>query len=134
MAEPHNPGGALADGAARLEQVARQVKDGQRAHTKAGLQPLETEPFVLSPDEDWARKYTTHCVGPVCFGPPADLPAFSEFSAAPAPNVQSHGYAAKTAPSAREKQVVPAQSGPIGVMIGKPARPRTWLGRLLHGK
>ena len=137
------PRGSLVEGAARLESLARSLKDNQlaRTRTKVGPQPPISEAFVLSPDEAWAKKYMTHCIGPVCFpATGADVPAFAKFPARPAPSATTHGFqaAAKTAGagSNRSPQQAPIHtvSGPIGLAIGKPAVRRSWLGRLLRGR
>lgn len=123
MAEPRNPGGRLAEGAARLERLARIVKDSQLARTKAKAGPAVTEAFVLSPEEAWAKKYMTHCIGPVCFEAPAEPSVFAKYAAQPSKPAASQGYSTETAPAP------PRDAGPIGLAIGKPPR-RSWVGRL----
>ncbi len=135
------PRGPLAEGAERLERLARSLKDNQlaRTHTKAGPQAPVSQAFVLSPDEAWAKKYMTQCIGPVCFpAAGADVPAFSKFSAKPVPPAASHGFQAPNTALANrptpEISAVKADSGHLGAVIGKPARPRSRLGRLLWGR
>ena len=143
MAEQHKSGdaphGTLAEGAERLERLVLGLKDNQlaRTRTKAGLQPPVSQAFVFSPDEAWAKKYMTHCIGPVCF-PAAgtDIPAFAKFSAKPAPQAANQGF--QVAPAnyhpAPHKQTLQADFGTLGGAIGKPVRRRSWLGRLLRGR
>ncbi|MGC9954411.1 MAG: hypothetical protein ABSD21_09060 [Rhizomicrobium sp.] len=135
MAETRKPGGrgALADGAERFDRLARIVKDNQLSRTKTGQRPPETETFVLSPEDAWAKKYMTQCIGPVCFTVEAmaEPPMFAKFTAPP---VQGQGFraseVAQNAPLRRREAADRAGPGPIGLAIGKPVRARSWLGRL----
>ena len=145
MAEHPKTGDALrsplARGAERLERLARSLKDNQlaRTRTKIGAQPPVSEAFELSPDEAWAKKYRTNCIGPVCFpATGADLPAFAKFALKPVPQAVSQDHsppanarAPRPAPSSPTPQ---GESGPIGLAIGKPMRPQSWLVRLLRGR
>jgi hypothetical protein len=142
MAEAGRPGeaprGALADGAERFDRLARIVKESQLGRTKTDPGPPVTEAFELSPDDAWAKKYMTHCIGPVCFTVEAvaEPPAFAKFTAPPEASVQSGGFRAagsKTAqnpPPHRRDTADRVNPGPIGLAIGKPVRARSWLGRL----
>jgi hypothetical protein len=134
MAETRKPGerGVLADGAERFDRLARIVKDNQLSRTKTGPRPPQSEAFVLSPADAWAKKYMTQCIGPVCFSVQGEPPVFAKFTAPPEAAVQSRGLRASQAaqngpPPRREAADRP---GPIGLAIGKAARPRSWLGRL----
>jgi hypothetical protein len=115
--------GALAEGAEKFERIARTIKDDQLARTKTGPSPPVSEVFVLNPNEAWARKYMTHCIGPVCFGPSAT-------------DRQNAPKSARSPPESRGQ--TPAGSGhheePIGFALGKPAKRRSWIGRLLRGR
>ncbi|MGA7713267.1 MAG: hypothetical protein WCA81_15285 [Rhizomicrobium sp.] len=130
----------LVKGAERLERLARSLKDGQlaRTRTKIGAQPPVSEAFVLSPDEAWAKKYRTNCIGPVCFpAAGSDLPAFAKFALKPVPQATSHDFstpAKAAAPQPSPRTTLQGESGPIGLTIGKPIRPRSWLVRLLRGR
>lgn len=106
--------GSLADGARRLQQVARVIKESQLARTGSRVPAPVSEVFSHSPQEAWDRQYQTHCIGPVCYGPLGN--------AAPQ--------------SAAALQPEPAAAGPIsiGSAIGKPAKRRSWLGRVLLGR
>jgi hypothetical protein len=140
MAETRRPGeaprGALADGAERFDRLARTVKDGQLGRTKTDPGPPVTEAFELSPEDAWAKKYMTHCIGPVCFSLEAEPPAFAKFTAPPETSVQSGGFSvtgpktAQNPPPRRPDAADRANQGPIGLAIGKPVRARSWLGRL----
>jgi hypothetical protein len=136
------PRGPLVEGAARLESLVRSLKSNQLARTRAkvGPQPPVSEAFVLSPDEAWAKKYMTHCIGPVCFpATGADVPAFAKFPAKPASLATTHGFQAPAKAAGvnsrnPQQTAIQAVSEPIGLAIGKPAVPRSWLGRLLRGR
>lgn len=140
MAETRRPGKAphraLADGAERFDRLARSVKNSQLGRTKTDPGPPVTEAFELSPEDAWAKKYMTHCIGPVCFAVEAEPPVFARFTPPPEASVQSGGYRApgpKTAqnpPPRRRDTADRANPGPIGLAIGKPVRARSWLGRL----
>jgi hypothetical protein len=133
--------GALADGAERLGRVASVVKDQQIARNQSGARSPESEVFTLSPEEAWSKKYMIQCVGPVCtIEPTADaaallLPRFAPSPAA-ARTPQSVAVAAqnppetKVAASARSSRKAAAE--PIGLMIGKPVRKRSLIGRLFR--
>ncbi|MDE1987071.1 MAG: hypothetical protein KGL29_11850 [Alphaproteobacteria bacterium] len=131
MAETRKSGeGALAEGAERFDRLARIVKDSQLSRTKAGPKPPITEAYVLSPDEAWAKKYMTQCIGPVCFGPLTEPTPFANFATPPLGSVKSHDFSAPNP----AKPAPGAGGGPIGLAIGKPARRQTWLGRLFKGR
>ncbi|MBU6297304.1 MAG: hypothetical protein KGJ79_12365 [Alphaproteobacteria bacterium] len=130
MAEARKSGeGALAEGAERFDRLVRIVKDSQLSRTKAGPKPPITEAFVLSPDEAWAKKYMTQCIGPVCFGPLTEPPPFVNYTAPPLGSVKSHDFSVSEAARTAQRDA----KEPIGRAIGKPSRRRTWLGRLLKG-
>ena len=142
MAETRRPDkaarGALADGVERFDRLARSVKNSQLARTKAGARPPATEAFERSPEDAWAKKYMTHCIGPVCFTVEAlaDPTVFAKFTAPPEAPVQSGGAWAAGPQTAQNPPVrarpapEPAGRGPIGLAIGRPVRRRSWLGRL----
>ena len=141
MAETRRPGeakrGVLADGAERFDRLARTVKDNQLRRTKTAPSQPVTEAFELSPEDAWARKYMTHCIGPVCYTVEAEPPVFARFTVPPRPPVQGDGLQAAARP--QTVQNPPARgrnaaeqtgSGPIGVAIGKPVSKGFRLGRL----
>ncbi len=140
MTETRRPGkaphGALVDGAERFDRLARTVKDNQLGRTRTGPPPQVTETFTLSPEDSWAKKYMTQCIGPVCFDFTGDPPVFAKFTAPPLASAQTQGLWAagpqeaphlsrNDRPAAGRVSVVP-----IGTAIGKPPRARSWLGRL----
>ena len=104
----------LAEGARRLEQAARIIKENQLARTRSRVPAPVSEVFSLSPQEAWDRKYQTHCIGPVCYPPLAGT--------LPPPD------------GAPVRPQEPARTASIGAAVGKPARRRSWLGRLLLGR
>ena len=132
MAEKPSGRGALADGAERFDRLVRVVKDSQLSRTKTGPRPPQSEIFVLSPEDAWAKKYMTQCIGPVCFSVEAEPPVFAKFTAPPEAAMENQGLrASQTAQSAPQPGRGAAdRPGPIGLAIGKPVRPRSWLGRL----
>ena len=127
------PSGPLAEGAERFDRLVRIVKDSQLGRTKSGLKQPPTEAFVLSPEEAWARKYTTHCIGPVCYGPitAAGLPAFAKAAAPPVEPPRTRGFAAPAAKTASKTTSTGAPEA-IGQVIGKPVKAKSRLGRLFR--
>lgn len=133
---PRSP--AFSDAADRLGRVASIVKDQQLARTRSGHRAPESEAYVSSPEEAWTRKYMIQCVGPVCTVRPTDagallLPRFQpvpEAQAAAPAMVQTVEIAPapKAAPAPRGRSK--AQAEPIGILIGKPVRKRSLLGRV----
>ncbi|MGA7675589.1 MAG: hypothetical protein WCA78_11190 [Rhizomicrobium sp.] len=138
MAETRKPGerGSLVDGAERFDRLARIVKDNQLSRTRTGPRPPATETFTLSPEDAWAKKYMTQCIGPICFDLAAEPPVFAKFTAPPVTSAQSLGFRAtgpQKAPSLppRPREAPQrASAAPIGAAIGKPFRAHSWLGRL----
>ena len=125
--------GAFAEGAERFERLARAVKESQLSRTRAKVGPPPSEAYVLSPEEAWAKKYTTHCIGPVCYGPMTEPLPFSTVAVPLAEAPKSTDFSGATrSPSAEVEQR--AASGHIGLALGKPPRQRSWLGRLLRGR
>ena len=127
----------LADGAERFDRLARSVKNSQLGRSKTDPGPPVTEAFERSPEDAWAKKYMTHCIGPVCYTVEAmsEPPVFAKFAA---PETSARSGALQAAgpltaqsppPSGREASA-PAGPGPIGLAIGKPVRAGFRLGRL----
>jgi hypothetical protein len=137
---PRSP--AFADAADRLGRAASIIKDQQLARTRTENRAPESEVYVSSPEEAWTRKYMIQCVGPVCTVRPTDagallLPRFQplpEVQAAPPARVQTVEIAPATpvavAVPARARAGAKAGAEPIGILIGKPARKRSLLGRV----
>ena len=119
-------GGAFAAGAERLEQIARSLKT-QQIEEHQGRSPLQVASsrlMAISPDEMWARQFSSQCIGPVCFkvAPGSDmaLPPLTRAiqSAAPVRPTVVQPVAAQPARTAS----VPLKPVPIGAVIGKPIR------------
>ncbi|HXC56597.1 MAG TPA: hypothetical protein VNU97_14965 [Rhizomicrobium sp.] len=120
--------GSLSDGADRLDRLIRGVKDRQfsEAHNAPAPKTLSNA-FAVSPEEAWSKQFMTAGIGPNAFKP-VQMPVVS--IAAPPPP------AAKPAP--RELEPAIASPGkvrptPIGQVLAKPARRRSWFGRLVRG-
>ncbi len=148
-----NPIGSLADGAERLERLIRGVKDRQFSEASNAPQPKSVaNAFAVSPEETWSKQFMTAGIGPNVFKP-VQMPVVSV--AAPAPPVATMPMPAPqalepvleltdpiaSAPTFAAKPVAaPAiespgtlRPAPIGATIAKPARKRTWFGRLVKG-
>jgi hypothetical protein len=137
---PRSP--AFADAADRLGRAASIIKDQQLARTQSGARAPESEVYVSSPEEAWTRKYMIQCVGPVCTVRPTDAGALLLPRFQPLPETRTAAPAkVRTVEIAPEPQLRPepakpargrakAQAEPIGVLIGKPVRKRSLLGRV----
>jgi hypothetical protein len=127
---------AFSDAADRLGRVASIVKDQQLARTQSGVRAPESEAYVSSPEEAWTRKYMIQCVGPVCTVRPTDAGALLLPRFQPVPEAQAAApQTVEIAPAAQQPAKAPrgrakAQAEPIGVLIGKPVRKRSLLGRV----
>jgi len=141
--------GALADAAEKLGRVASVVKDQQIARNQSGARTPESEVFTLSPEEAWSKKYMIQCVGPVCTIQPtveaAQLPPnaaallLPRFAPNPAVTAQApQTVAVEPQAASAPKAEMPARKSrkataePIGLMIGKPVRKRSLIGRLFR--
>jgi hypothetical protein len=126
--------GSLSEGAERLERLIRGVKD--RQYSEVGNAPAPkalSTAFAVSPEEEWSKKFMTAGIGPMDYKP-VHMPVVP--IAAPVP--KSAAAALKPAPKALEPALAGASTGsrkpmPIGAVIAKPARRRSWLGRLVRG-
>ncbi|GEM_PF-1522688 len=126
---------AFSDAADRLGRVASIVKDQQLARTQSGVRAPENEAYVSSPEEAWTRKYMIQCVGPVCTVRPTDAGALLLPRFQPVPETQTAApQTVEIAPAAQPAKAprgrAKAQAEPIGVLIGKPVRKRSLLGRV----
>lgn len=110
------PQGPLAQGADRFAQIVRSVKESQVAKTGAPRLAPSPDSYALSPEEAWARKYTTHCIGPVCYPPLPEAP-FARPQLAEAPRIQA--FAGQTEPATKD-------GTSIGQAIGKRQRRGIW--------
>ena len=114
---------AFAAGAERLEQVARSLKSRQIEEQQGtSFQVASSRMMAVSPDEMWARQFSSQCIGPVCFktAPGSDmaLPPLTHALQGFVPVRQgaASSPAAPVASKSFEKQV------PMGAAIGKPVR------------
>src|ERR1700744_2018187 len=118
-------GSAFAAGAERLEQVARSLKT-QQIEEKQGRSPLQVASsrlMAISPDEMWARQFSSQCIGPVCFkvAPGSDMamPPLTQAIQTVAPARQ---VAAQPSPPQMRSASMPSKPMPMGAAIGKPIR------------
>jgi hypothetical protein len=132
------PRGALAEGAARLDNIARSAKT--QPANPVSIADENGRVLAISPDEMWARNYMSHGIGPkleasplLGMAPVAHLVSMPKF--VPPTELRSEPIVTKTAPIV-EKAAAPdlKPTGPIGAHIGKPMRKRSWLGRVLLGR
>jgi len=119
--------GPLADGVERFDRLVRIVKDSQLGRTAP--RPNAGETFVLSPEDAWAKKYMTRCIGPVCYSVETEPPVFAKFALPPEPAAPGQVLRAP-APTMHRSPREEGAREPIGLAIGKPVRRRSWLGRL----
>jgi hypothetical protein len=135
--------GSLAEGAERLERLIRGVKDRQFSEALNAPQPKSvSNAYAVSPEEEWSKKFMTAGIGPHDFKP-VQMPVVSiaapSASLKPAPKTVEPAIAAVASKPALKPGKTAAASpgairpGPIGAAIAKPARKRTWLGRLVRG-
>jgi hypothetical protein len=130
------PRGALAEGAARLDSIARSSKT--HSTNPVSIADESGRVLAISPDEMWARNYMSHGIGPkleasplLGMAPVAHLVSMPKFI--PPTELRPEPILTKTAPIA-EQELAPTVNGPIGAHIGKPMRKRSWLGRMLLGR
>jgi hypothetical protein len=125
MAKLSEPVGSLNDGAERFERLIKGVKDRQLSEVHNAPMPKAVgSSFAVSPEETWSRKFMTAGIGPQTFAAP-QMPSIA--LAAPLPGQPF-------APSGVElKAPDDLRPGGIGQALGKPAKRRSWLGRLLRG-
>jgi hypothetical protein len=125
MAKLSEPVGSLNDGAERFERLIKGVKDRQLSEVHNAPTPKAVgNSFAVSPEETWSRKFMTAGIGPQTF---AALQMPSIALAAPLPGQPF-------APVPAEPNIPgDLRPGAIGQALGKPAKRRSWLGRLLRG-
>ncbi|HWD25688.1 MAG TPA: hypothetical protein VG387_00885 [Rhizomicrobium sp.] len=166
-----SPIGSLAEGAQRLEQLIRGVKDRQFSEASNAPQPKSVaNAFAVSPEETWSKQFMTAGIGPTVFKPvqmpvvsvaapaaatvpmpsPKTLEPVLELTnpvaperkqAAPRAPELVAAFAPEPKPAAEPrpapKAAAPSESpgalrpAPIGAAIAKPARKKTWFGRLV---
>lgn len=132
------PRGALAEGAARLDSIARSSKTHADNNAPNASIDDTSRVLAISPDEMWARNYMSHGIGPkleasplLGMAPVAHLVSMPKF--APPTELRTDPIVTKSAPIAEQK-LAPDVNGPIGAHIGKPTRKRSWLGRVVLGR
>jgi hypothetical protein len=125
-------GSSLSEGAERFESLIRGVKDRQLTEAHAAPEP-KTVPnaFAVSPEEAWSKKFMTAGIGPNDFKPvqmPAIAVAAPSATLKPAPKDLEPALK-HAAPAPRPAAARPE---PIGQVLAKPARRRSWFGRLVR--
>lgn len=142
----NRPGASsLAEGAERLERLIRGVKDRQFTEAHTAPEPKSvSNAFAVSPEEAWSKNFMTAGIGPNDFKP-VQMPSIAiaaptaAQSLRPAPkqlepvmSAQSHrkSLAAPKAPPPT-RAAGNARPGTIGQVLAKPARKRSWFGRLV---
>jgi hypothetical protein len=125
-------GSSLAEGAERLESLIRGVKDRQFSEAHTAPEPKTvSNAFAVSPEEAWSKKFMTAGIGPNDFKPvqmPAIAVAAPSATLKPAPKDLEPAMK-HAAPPPRPSAVRPE---PIGQVLAKPARRRSWFGRLVR--
>jgi len=131
----------LAEGADRLERLIRGVKDRQFSEVHMAPEPKSiSNVFAVSPEEEWSRQFMTAGIGPTVFKP-VQMPTMPIATASqalrPAPKTLDPAIGPSRA-AAKPKAVMPRSPGevrpaPIGQVLAKPARRRSWFGRLVRG-
>ncbi|HEY4942518.1 MAG TPA: hypothetical protein VII56_13905 [Rhizomicrobium sp.] len=139
MAEQRNAAtGSLGDGAERLERLIRGVKDRQYSEAHSAPEP-KTVPnaFAVSPEEAWSKKFMTAGIGPNDFKP-VQMPAIAVAAPTanqalkPAPKELEPALSHGTAPAKAKAAPGDIRPGHIGQALAKPARRRSWFGRLVR--
>ena len=125
-------GSSLAEGAERLESLIRGVKDRQFTEAHTAPEPKTvSNAFAVSPEEAWSKKFMTAGIGPNDFKP-VQMPAIAVAAPAatlkPAPKDLEPALK-HAAPAPRPAAVRPE---PIGQVLAKPVRRRSWFGRLVR--
>jgi hypothetical protein len=144
MAERKNlsdtpPRGALAEGAERLDRIARSARTQPTGAAPGSTIDDTSRVLAISPDEVWAKNYMSHGIGPKLetstlagMAPIAHLVSMPKF--VPPTELRQEPVVSKTAALIERPSIDDRKSpGPIGARIGKPIRRRSWLGRVLLG-
>ena len=125
---PRSGRSALADGAARFDHLARELKAQQVNQSQGPTAPVY-QPAPVSPDEEWARNFMTQGIGPRL-----ELPRAADM----VPTLQmprmSFDFAGAAASAAKPGTNMFEPPAAIGARLGKPVPRRSWLGRLLRPK
>ncbi|MGD0192435.1 MAG: hypothetical protein ABSD74_16990 [Rhizomicrobium sp.] len=118
---------ALAEGAARFDGLARELKARQIAENQGGTVSTDYVHAAVSPDEEWARNFMTQGIGPRL-----DIQPIS--AVMPSPAMPGVAFDFSPSPTRAVPQAAPETRGAIGTSLGKPAPRRSWLGRMLRPK
>jgi hypothetical protein len=118
----------FADSAERLEQIARSLKTQQIGERQGAgaLQTASSRLMAVSPDEMWARQFSSQCIGPICFkaAPGSDIavPPLSQAMQSFAPVRQAQAYAPPQAAAPVRTAATASAETHIGASLGKPMR------------
>jgi hypothetical protein len=135
MSDNPNPFGkparsALADGAARFDVLAKDLKARQIAESHGGVVSTDYVRTAVSPDEEWARNFMTQGIGPRPELQPVQ-------SIMPSPAMPGVVFDLTPPQAVAPKSVLPSDgfsAAHMGSVLGKPAPRRSWLGRMLKPK
>lgn len=121
---------ALADGAARFDQMIETVRAQHAPAARNEPEPIPNPFLTSSPGEDWAREYQNFAIGPA-----AATPSLSELPVAPKsllmPGRVELAKVSSPVPSAAAPPPAPViDERPIGNRIGKAERRRSWFARM----
>jgi hypothetical protein len=127
----------LADGAARFDALAKELKTRQVAQIE-GVPSTTYRPAAVSPDEVWAKNYMTQSIGPRL-----EMSRLASITLPAMPNISFVVSPPEVAPPAHDVVRLEATDldvpqldapQPIGTQFGRPEPRRSWLGRLLRPK
>jgi hypothetical protein len=124
------PRGALSEGAARFDDLARNVKSQQVSQAQGTAPRKVNLMHVASPDEEWSKRFMSRGIGPV--------PELSRVAGwmpqPPMPKVTLDIVPSREPVVEKSVSESFAPGAPMGRSIGKPEAPRrSWLGRLFRG-
>ncbi len=122
-------GGALAEGAARLERLIQSVKAQQAQADQRPAAPVRNPLLVVSPEEEWSRHYQSLGIGHEGRGLTlSDLAPLPRAMIMPEPELGK-----PVIPGPAMDVVAKAPAAAIGEGLPQAVRPRrSWLGRLLR--
>jgi hypothetical protein len=120
---------SFAQSVERLDRVVQSVKAQQTAERR-GIHTLnEHRANAVSPDETWAKNFSTHGIGPQPDRLPFNLRVPMETQTTmPDPVPQRVAEPSLRGPT----QIL--ERTPMAMQIGKPVKRRSWLGRVFFGR
>lgn len=120
---------SFAQSVERLDRVVQSVKAQQTAERR-GIHTLnEHRADAVSPDETWAKNFSTHGIGPQLDRLPFNLRApMEKLTTLPDPPPLRVAEPSLRGPT----QVLDRAS--MATQIGKPVKRRSWLGRVFFGR